>query len=64
MKVVLFHIAQKLPAYLGYFCKKICYQEVKKMGQSGHTDLLSVSIRDISPVPTNVSVESCLYCGP
>ena len=30
MKVVVFEIAQNLSEYLGYFCRKICNQEVKK----------------------------------
>ena len=29
---------KKLPEYLGYFCKKMCYQEHQKIAQSGHTD--------------------------
>ena len=36
MKVALFW--KKLQEYLGYFCKKICYQEVQKIAQSGQTD--------------------------
>ena len=37
MKVVLLKIAQIVPEYLGYFGKNICYQEVQKIAQSGHT---------------------------
>ena len=37
-KVILFNIAQKVTNVLGYFCKQICYQELSKIAQSGHTD--------------------------
>ena len=29
--------AKKLPDYLGYFCKKFCYQEEPNIAQYGHT---------------------------
>ena len=35
-KVMSFLKAQKVTKYLGYFCKKICYQELLKIAQSGH----------------------------
>ena len=45
MKVALFKIAQNVPEYLGYVCKKICYQKVQNIAESGHAEfatLLSV----------------------
>ena len=36
-KVMSFLKAQKVTKYLGYFCNKICYQELLKIAQSGHT---------------------------
>ena len=32
-----FNIDQKLQIFKGYFCKHICYQELSKITQSGHT---------------------------
>ena len=37
-KVMSFYKAQKVTIYLGYFCKKICYQELSEIAQSGSTD--------------------------
>ena len=34
---MLIQIAYKVNKYLGYFCKKICSQDVLKIAQSGHT---------------------------
>ena len=36
-KVRSFLKAQKSPNILGYFCKKICYQQLLNIAQSGHT---------------------------
>ena len=30
-------MAQKVTKYFGYFCMKICRQELLKIAQSGHT---------------------------
>ena len=35
--VTYFKIAQKVSKYLGHFNEKICFQELSKMAQSGHT---------------------------
>ena len=35
-----FKYTKLLPEFLSYFCKKICYQDVQKIAQSGHTDCL------------------------
>ena len=38
MNITLLKIAaKKFQKYLGFFCKKICYEEVQKSAQSGHT---------------------------
>ena len=37
-KLHYFKQPKKLPEYLGYFCKQICWQEIQKIAQSGHTD--------------------------
>ena len=37
MKLEVFKIAQKVNIHLGYFCKKICHQELSKIAQFGHT---------------------------
>ena len=37
---MVFTTAQKDAKHLGYFCNKICYQEIQKIAQSGHTDAL------------------------
>ena len=31
-------LAQKVTKHLGFFSNKICYQEIPKIVQSGHTD--------------------------
>ena len=36
-RVVYFKFAQKVKKYFGYYCKKICSLEIKKITQSGHT---------------------------
>ena len=53
MKFVLFEIANKLPEYLGYFCKNICYQEVLKIAQSSHTAGL---LHFYVPIPTSIKI--------
>ena len=35
--VMFFIIAQKVTKYLDYFCKKICFKELSKNNQSGHS---------------------------
>ena len=37
MKMDAFKTAKKVNKYLGYFCKKICHQELSKIDKSGHT---------------------------
>ena len=34
---MLFPVALKIAKYLGYFCHKICSQELSDIAQSGHT---------------------------
>ena len=34
---MVFTTAQKVTKHLGYFCNKICCQEIPKIAQSGHT---------------------------
>ena len=36
-KSIFFKIAKKSPIFLVYFCKQICWQELSKIAQSGHT---------------------------
>ena len=36
-KMDVFKTAQTVNIHLGYFCKKICHQELSKIAQSGHT---------------------------
>ena len=36
MKMDVFKRAQKVNIHLGYFCEKICHQELSKIPQSGH----------------------------
>ena len=38
MKMDVFRTAPKVNIHLGYFCKKICHQELPKIAISGHTD--------------------------
>ena len=37
MNMDVFKTAQKVNIHLGYFCKKICLQELSKIARSGHT---------------------------
>ena len=37
-KMDVFKTPQKVNIYLGYFCKKVCHQELSKIAQSRHTD--------------------------
>ena len=37
LKIASFKITWKVSNYFGYFCKKICRQELSKIAQSGHT---------------------------
>ena len=38
-KVLVFTTDQNVTKHLGYFCYKICYLEIPKIAQSGHTGL-------------------------
>ena len=40
-----FTTAQKVTKHLGYFCNKICGQEIPKITQSGHTNYNSLEKR-------------------
>ena len=44
-KLIYFKIARKTPIFLGYFCKQICWQELSKVAQSGHTGWPTNAIR-------------------
>ena len=35
---MVFKTVPKVTKHLGYFCSKICYHEIHKIAQSGHTD--------------------------
>ena len=37
LNVMPFKITQNVTKYLGYFCNKICYQELSRIAQSGPT---------------------------
>ena len=37
IKNAIFHNSPKLLLIFGYFCKELCYQELSKISQSGHT---------------------------
>ena len=56
----LFKFVQMFDKYLGYFCTKICHQELSKIAQSGHTGTAE-------PTPTNGAkivkhfVNTCMY---
>ena len=43
-KVAYVKIAQKVSQYLGRFNEKICYLEISKIAQSGHTALNPTSL--------------------
>ena len=45
MKMDVFKTAQQVNIHLGFFCKKICHQELLKIAQSGHFAHTSRGIR-------------------
>ena len=45
-------IAQIVYKYLGYFCKKICLEELSKLAQFGHTVTATESRADDKQSPT------------
>ena len=55
-----FKLDQKVIKYLGFFCKKICQQQLSKTVQSGHTGSLKAHLR----VHYNRTERFCYYkCG-
>ena len=43
--------AHLVTKYFGYLCKKICYQELSKIAQSGHTEGNAVTGMQVSRGP-------------
>ena len=57
--MVFFKIAPKSTIFLGYFCERICCQELSKITQSGHTGGRHVHVRQLNGKPPTEPTHIC-----